>query len=112
MLRFFLALPLMLATIPLVHAEECKPLAEAQKKIEAQGGGQFKMMSHDQLLFARGLYVMTPPASPYPPGEYAMISEFKSGGVVVLFLEGEKSCAQIGFSARVGKLLIDLDKSI
>ena len=70
------------------------------------------MMTHDQLIFARGLYVATPPLSPYPIGEDGMIAEFKGGGAVVLFVNGDKSCGQAGFAPDIAKLLLEIDKSI
>jgi hypothetical protein len=93
-------------------APPCSPLAVAQAEIQSAGGGKLKTMTHEQLLFARGLFVASPPVSPYPPGDDGMISLFEDGASTVVFVDGDKSCGKMGVSPLVTKLLVEIDNSI
>ncbi len=91
---------------------DCKPLADSRREIVADGGGKLKPLSHEQLNFARGLFVASPPVSPYPPGDEAFMAIFDNGASAVVFVEGDKACGKMGLSPSVTAILIDLDKSI
>ena len=114
MIRIYLTLAATLATISLARADEaeCVTIAKAQSEITALGGGPLKMISREELLFARGLFAGTPPVSPYPKGEYAMIAMFADGQSTVVFIDGDKSCSRMGVEPRLTKLLLEIDKSI
>ncbi|HLW90548.1 MAG TPA: hypothetical protein VKS78_04510 [Roseiarcus sp.] len=90
----------------------CGPLADARREIAEAGAGKLKPLSHEQLNFARGLFVASPPVSPYPPGDEGMMAMFESGASTVVFVEGDKACGKMGLSPSVTAILIDLDKSI
>jgi hypothetical protein len=90
----------------------CAPLVDAQREVAEAGGGKLKPLSHEQLLFARGLFVATPPVSPYPPGDDAMIATAEDGSAAVVFVEAGKACGKMGVSPVVTKILLDIDKSI
>ncbi len=90
----------------------CVPLSDAEHEIAASGGGKLKPLSHDQLQFARGLFVASPPVSKYPSGDDAMIAMFDDGAGAIVFTEGGMACGKMALSPNVTDLLIDLDKSI
>jgi len=91
----------------------CITIAEAgQKIVDAGGGAKLVPLNHSQLLFARGLYVASPPVSPYPPGEKAFYAPFDDGSVAVVFSDGAKSCGRFAVSPAVTKLLLNIDKSL
>lgn len=93
-------------------ADECKPLADAKAEISHAGGGKLKTLSREQLMFARGLFVASPPVTAYPHGEDGMIAMSHDGASMLLFVEGDKTCGKILLSPTVTTLLVDLDKSI
>jgi hypothetical protein len=90
----------------------CNPLADARREVTEAGAGKLMPLSHEQLNFARGLFVASPPVSPYPPGEEGLIATFEDGASTVVFVDGDKACVKMGLSPTVTRLLVDLDKSI
>jgi len=90
----------------------CSPLSVAQDEIATAGGGKLAPISHEELQFARGLFVASPPVSVYPPGDEAMIATFDDGSSAVLFIGHGQACGKMGLSPTVTKLLFALDKSI
>jgi len=93
---------------PGARADDCRPLAEAKA---AFGAGDLAKLNQDQAMFARGLFVASPPVSPYPPGEDVLFGPRADGGVV-FFVHGDKSCGELGLSPDVAKSLVDLGKTI
>jgi len=86
--RYLTALALVcVAMFPLANAmaessASCSPLSAAQNEIATAGGGKLAPISHEELQFARELFVASPPVS------------------------------VMGLSPTVTKLLFALDKSI
>jgi hypothetical protein len=93
-------------------APECEPIASLQSEISALGGGKLAPVSRDKLLFARGLFSATPPASAYPPGEDGMIAMFPEGQSTIVFVDKGMACGKIGMSSSMTKILLQIDGSI
>lgn len=94
------------------QSASCSPIPAIQTSITERGGGTLSALSHDQLQFARGLFVASPPPSPYPAGEDGQIAMLRDGGSVVVFLRGGLVCGSLIVQPSVTKLLVALDKSI
>src|SRR5579859_4629057 len=116
--RYLATLSLVCAAMfPLADASaessaSCSPLSAAQDEIATAGGGKLAPISHEELQFARGLFVASPPVSVYPPGDEAMLATFDDGSSGVLFIGHGQACGKMGLSPTVTKLLFALDKSI
>lgn len=114
MRTFCFALAATLAMTALARADEsrCVPLATEQAQFAKYGGSPFKLITRDQLLFARGLFSMSPPTSLYPPGDEAMISVMPNGSAAVIFLNGDKVCGRMAVDPPMTEQLLNIDKSI
>jgi hypothetical protein len=88
---------------------QCVDVSKPRGAIEGDGGKWIEL-THEQFLFAEGVYVMNPQTPPgFPFGDRAALLQ-KSGdeGGLIFFIDGERACSPMPVPKEFIDLMMDL----